>query len=75
LPEPLRVQDEHFVDCVRFGRRPDSDAESGFAVVQVLEAVSESMRRSTRVTVPRGVAQGAAPANGASVREMLSQGV
>ncbi len=75
LPEPLRVQDEHFVACARFGRRPDSDAESGLAVVQVLEAASEAMRRSTRVTVPRGGVQGPAPANGASIREMLSQGV
>jgi predicted dehydrogenase len=75
LPEPLLVQDEHFVECARSGRRPDSDAESGLAVVQVLEAVSEAMRWRTRVMVPRGITQGAAPTDGASVREMLSQGV
>jgi len=43
--EPLRVQDEHFVECVASGRRPRTDGESGLAVVGVLEAAARSLRR------------------------------
>jgi predicted dehydrogenase len=43
--EPLRVQDEHFVECVASGRRPRTDGESGLAVVHVLEAAARSLRR------------------------------
>jgi predicted dehydrogenase len=45
--EPLKVQDEHFVECVLAGRRPRTDGESGLAVVQVLEASERSLRRGT----------------------------
>jgi len=49
--EPLRVQDEHFVECVRTGRRPRSDGESGFNVVRVLEAATGSMKRDAAVHI------------------------
>jgi len=42
--EPLRIECEHFVDCVRTGRRPRSDGPQGLAVVRVLEAGERSMR-------------------------------
>ena len=42
--EPLRVECEHFVDCVRTGQRPRSDGAQGLAVVRVLEAGERSMR-------------------------------
>jgi predicted dehydrogenase len=41
--EPLRVECEHFVDCVREGRRPRSDGESGVRVVRVLEELQRSL--------------------------------
>jgi predicted dehydrogenase len=44
--EPLRLECEHFVECVREGRRPDSDGESGLRVVRVLEALQRSLERS-----------------------------
>lgn len=50
-PEPLRVQDRHFVECALSGVRPRTDGESGLAVVQVLEAAAEAMRRGERVRV------------------------
>jgi predicted dehydrogenase len=46
--EPLRLACEHFVDCVRTGRRPRSDGEAGLAVVEVLEAMTESLRDAGR---------------------------
>lgn len=45
--EPLRVQDQHFVDCVREQRRPHSDGRSGSAVVEVLAAAELSLRNGS----------------------------
>jgi len=41
--EPLRVECEHFVDCIRTGVTPRSDGLSGLRVVRVLEALRESL--------------------------------
>jgi predicted dehydrogenase len=41
--EPLRIESEHFVDCVRTGRQPRSDGHSGLRVVRVLEALQSSL--------------------------------
>ena len=40
--EPLLVQDTHFIDCVRTGRRPDTPGERGLDVVRVLAATDEA---------------------------------
>jgi predicted dehydrogenase len=42
--EPLRVECEHFLECVRTGGRPRSDGESGLRAVRVLEALQASLR-------------------------------
>lgn len=49
--EPLRLECEHFLDCVRCGNRPLSDGEQGMAVVATLEAADRSLR-SGGVRVP-----------------------
>ena len=41
--EPLRVECQHFVDCVRSGERPLTDGLSGLQVVRALEAAQASM--------------------------------
>jgi predicted dehydrogenase len=41
--EPLRVECEHFVECVRTGARPRSDGHSGLRVVRVLEQLPRSL--------------------------------
>ncbi len=46
--EPLRLECEHFVDCVRDGARPISDGESGLRVVRVLEGLQAAMAASRR---------------------------
>jgi predicted dehydrogenase len=46
--EPLRVECEHFVECVRTGRRPRSDGLSGLRVVRVLEELQRSLDASAR---------------------------
>jgi predicted dehydrogenase len=47
--EPLRVEDEHFLDCVQTGMRPLTDGANGLAVVEVLEAAQRSMREGVAV--------------------------
>jgi predicted dehydrogenase len=41
--EPLRLECEHFVQCVRNGAVPRSDGRSGVRVVRVLEALQGSL--------------------------------
>jgi predicted dehydrogenase len=44
--EPLRLECEHFVECVLTGQRPQSDGESGLRVVRVLEQLQHSLGAS-----------------------------
>jgi predicted dehydrogenase len=46
--EPLRIECEHFVDCIRTGREPRSGGESGLRVVKVLEALQLSLDQPAR---------------------------
>ena len=41
--EPLRIECEHFVQCVLNGTEPRSDGASGLRVVRVLEALDRSL--------------------------------
>jgi predicted dehydrogenase len=41
--EPLRLECRHFIDCIREGRTPHSDGQSGLRVVRVLEALQRSL--------------------------------
>jgi predicted dehydrogenase len=41
--EPLRLECEHFVDCVLTGSRPRTDGAAGVRVVRVLEALQASL--------------------------------
>jgi predicted dehydrogenase len=42
--EPLRVQCQQFVDCIRLGFTPQTDGRSGLNVVRVLERADASLR-------------------------------
>lgn len=41
--EALSLECEHFVECIRNGKRPMSDGTAGLAVVRLLEAASKSL--------------------------------
>jgi predicted dehydrogenase len=41
--EPLRIECEHFVECIRTGATPRSDGHSGLRVVRVLEQLQRSL--------------------------------
>jgi predicted dehydrogenase len=47
--EPLRVQINHFLDCIREGKTPLSDGYSGLKVVQALEAAQRSLDNNGEV--------------------------
>jgi predicted dehydrogenase len=47
--EPLATQDEHFLECVVTGRRPQTDGAAGLAVVRVLDAAQLSLREGRKV--------------------------
>ena len=46
--EPLKVECEHFLECVRTSAVPESDGREGLLVVRILEAASESLRTGGR---------------------------
>jgi predicted dehydrogenase len=41
--EALQTEAEHFVDCIRTGKSPISNGQSGLKVVEILEAASRSI--------------------------------
>jgi predicted dehydrogenase len=41
--EPLRLECEHFAECIRSGAKPRSDGHSGLRVVRVLERLQRSL--------------------------------
>jgi predicted dehydrogenase len=45
MDEPLRLECQHFLDCVRERRRPRSDGREGVRVVRVLAAAQRSLRQ------------------------------
>jgi predicted dehydrogenase len=51
FPEPLAVQDQHFVDSVLSGTQPVTDGNSGLRVVQVLECAQISLAEQRSVAL------------------------
>ncbi|MBV7340310.1 Gfo/Idh/MocA family oxidoreductase [Chloroflexi bacterium TSY] len=47
--EPLRMQCQHFLDCIREGKAPVTDGDNGLRVVQILEAAQHSLEHSGSV--------------------------
>lgn len=42
--EPLKIECQHFLDCIKFGTEPTSSGLDGLNVVRVLEAASKSLK-------------------------------
>lgn len=68
--EPLLVQDEHFVDCLRAGRRPNTPGESGLEIVRVLNAsdLAQTSGRSMRIA---DLESSSAPGSGAGAQALV----
>jgi predicted dehydrogenase len=43
--EPLRLEQQHFLECVASGKRPLTDGANGLKVLRVMEAAQESLDR------------------------------
>lgn len=42
--EPLKVEGQHFLDCIKTGKTPESSGLDGLRVIQILEASSRSLK-------------------------------
>ncbi len=61
--EPLRVEAEHFIDCVRTGAQPITDGHAGLQVVRVIEALQKSLRDPGRPVTLNGTSASALDAH------------
>lgn len=43
--EALRIEVDHFVDCIKNNKKPISDGEAGLRVVRILEAATKSLKK------------------------------
>jgi hypothetical protein len=46
IEEPLRLECQHFLECVRQRKQPLSDGRDGLRVLEVLEAAQQSLRNN-----------------------------
>jgi predicted dehydrogenase len=49
--EALKTECAHFIECVRYGRRPITDGVAGLRIVRLLEAAERSLSRAGSVEV------------------------
>ena len=43
--EPLKIETQHFLDCIKTGEEPESSGKDGLHVVQILEASALSLKK------------------------------
>ena len=48
LTEALRVETQHFIECIHTGHTPLTDGRSGLRIVRILEAATESLEHRGR---------------------------
>jgi predicted dehydrogenase len=44
--EPLKVECQHFLDCIRHGNTPLTDGRAGLELVRILESASQSLKQN-----------------------------
>lgn len=61
--EPLKVETQHFLDCIQNGKTPESSGVDGLRVIQILEASSRSLKNGgAKVEIDRNLGALTAPA-------------
>jgi predicted dehydrogenase len=61
--EPLKVETQHFLDCIQTGKTPESSGMDGLRVIQILEASSRSLKNGgAKVEIDRNLGSVTAPA-------------
>ncbi|CAN5658527.1 Gfo/Idh/MocA family oxidoreductase [soil metagenome] len=64
--EPLKMECQHFIDCIEQGTAPETDGRKGLELVQILEAASRSLKANgapVTFSKPREVVSFAQPAD------------
>lgn len=51
VSEPLRIECQHFLDCIRNNRQPRTDGHEGLHVLQVLDAAQQSLTSSATIAL------------------------
>lgn len=46
MSEPLKLECQHFIDCIKFKKEPRSNGNEGVKVVKILEKAQESLRKN-----------------------------
>jgi predicted dehydrogenase len=65
--EPLKVECQHFLDCIQTGKIPETSGLDGLRVIQILEASSLSLKNGGgRVEIDRNLGTAGAVAYGAA---------
>jgi predicted dehydrogenase len=68
VEEPLRLECQHFLECIREHNQPVSDGRDGLRVLRVLEAAQKSLRNNGMpVTIAPGCLGGLLKRNGTQV--------
>lgn len=61
--EPLKVETQHFLDCIQTGKTPESSGMDGLRVIQILEASSRSLNNGgAKIEIDRNLGAVTAPA-------------
>jgi UDP-2-acetamido-3-amino-2,3-dideoxy-glucuronate N-acetyltransferase len=55
VSEPLKLECQHFIDCITHQKNPRTDAEEGLRVLQVLDAAQQSLHSQTKITVNKEI--------------------
>ncbi len=55
ISEPLKIECEHFIDCISNATTPRTDGLEGLRVLQVLDAAQESLHTHANVTLNKAV--------------------
>ncbi len=48
MEEPLKAQCQHFIDCIAKGTQPKTDGREGLRILQVLQALQQSLNNNGR---------------------------
>ena len=73
--EPLKIETQHFLDCIKNGTQPLTSGENGLDIVRVLEASSQSLSQNgapislTQKTSPKKSTSAKKTANTAEIRK------
>ena len=74
LEEPLKMQDRHFLECVKNRQQPITDGRFARDVVETLEALQHSLRGGSRVSLGKSkMDRGIAPRSRKTVRQSTAR--